>query len=152
MTSARVLAPTDFSDAALAGLRAARAHAEALGLPVVIVHAWDRAALTLYAPYLKTVQAENVAMMNDVEKELAAKIAQVKADVFDGFDAVSTEILHDASPARAIADFAAPDDVIVLSTHGRTGLRRALLGSVTEKVVRLAPCPVLTVPVSDESE
>lgn len=36
-------------------------------------------------------------------------------------------------------------DLIVMGTHGRTGLQRALLGSVAEKVVRLAPCPVLTV-------
>ncbi|MEE8142678.1 MAG: universal stress protein [Planctomycetota bacterium] len=41
-------------------------------------------------------------------------------------------------------------DLIVMSTHGRTGLKHALLGSVTEKVVRKAPCPVLTVRASEE--
>ncbi len=43
-------------------------------------------------------------------------------------------------------------DLIVMSTHGRTGLKHALLGSVTEKVVRKAPCPVLVVRAPEEEE
>ncbi len=52
-----------------------------------------------------------------------------------------------ADPAGAILSVAGElgCDVIVLGTHGRTGLRRALLGSVAEQVVRKASCPVLTV-------
>jgi nucleotide-binding universal stress UspA family protein len=52
--------------------------------------------------------------------------------------------------ARHIIDYAREKSVglIVLGTHGRTGVSRALLGSVAEAVVRLAPCPVLTVPSS----
>jgi nucleotide-binding universal stress UspA family protein len=50
------------------------------------------------------------------------------------------------SPARVIADLSNQVQLIVLSSHGRTGLAHLLMGSVTEKVVRLAQCPVLTVP------
>ena len=52
------------------------------------------------------------------------------------------------SPARSIVQYAAQAsiDLIVMGTHGRTGFSNALLGSVAEAVVRLAPCPVLTVP------
>ncbi|WP_276259361.1 universal stress protein [Haloglomus litoreum] len=51
------------------------------------------------------------------------------------------------SPHRAILDYAASNDVdlVVMGTHGRTGLSHALLGSVAERVVRLSPVPVLTV-------
>jgi len=51
-------------------------------------------------------------------------------------------------PARALADHALslPADLIVMGTHGRRGFERFVLGSVTERLVRLAPCPVLTVP------
>jgi hypothetical protein len=51
-------------------------------------------------------------------------------------------------PAARIVDYARRHDIdlIVMGSHGRTGFSRALLGSVAERVVRLAPCPVLTVP------
>jgi K+-sensing histidine kinase KdpD len=53
-------------------------------------------------------------------------------------------------PAREIVRYARENgvDLIVVGTHGRTGVTRALVGSVAEAVVRLAPCSVLTVPVS----
>jgi len=146
----RVIAPTDFSDAAHLGVRAARTYAERLGAPLLLVHVWDRAALTLDAPYLRSVQAENVAMMNTIEKDVQEKLSAVGAEALDGMEDWQSKILHDASPARALADLAEPDDLIVLSTHGRTGLSRVLIGSVAEKVVRLAPCPVLTVPSRPE--
>jgi universal stress protein A len=56
-------------------------------------------------------------------------------------------VLIDGSPAREIAELARAKgvDLIVMGTHGRTGIQHALLGSVAEKVLRTAPCPVLTV-------
>jgi len=50
-------------------------------------------------------------------------------------------------PAEEIVDFARNNeiDLIVMSTHGRTGLKHVLMGSTTEKVVRKAPCPVLSI-------
>jgi universal stress protein A len=56
-------------------------------------------------------------------------------------------VLIDGSPAPAIAELARHKgvDLIVMGTHGRTGITHALLGSVAEKVLRTAPCPVLTV-------
>ena len=49
-------------------------------------------------------------------------------------------------PAATITDYAENVDVVVMATHGREGLKHALLGSVTERVVRTSPAPVLTVP------
>jgi nucleotide-binding universal stress UspA family protein len=60
---------------------------------------------------------------------------------------VRTMVAHD--PARAIVAYASSHaiDLIVIGTHGRSGFSQVLLGSVAERVVRTAPCPVLTVPV-----
>jgi nucleotide-binding universal stress UspA family protein len=60
--------------------------------------------------------------------------------------AVTTEVLS-GHPASAIVDTAREKkyDLIVMGTHGRTGLAHLFMGSVAEKVTRLAPCPVLTV-------
>lgn len=58
---------------------------------------------------------------------------------------VEYEVLHGGSPARALVDYAATLEagLIVMSTHGRSGLRRIVMGSVAADVVRHAPCPVL---------
>ena len=57
------------------------------------------------------------------------------------------EMVTSESPAREIANYANEHkvDLLVIGTHGRSGISRMLIGSVAEKVVRLAPCPVLTV-------
>ena len=70
----------------------------------------------------------------------------------EGVDAVGE--VRDGEPYRVILDYADESDcdVIVMGTHGRRGLDRYLLGSVTEKVVRASDVPVLTVRISDEEE
>ena len=64
----------------------------------------------------------------------------------------SETIVEDDSPSRAILAYADEQDcdLIVMGTHGRTGLDRVLLGSMTERVVRLAPIPVLIVGMTTE--
>jgi len=61
-------------------------------------------------------------------------------------------MLVDGDPAQEICQAAKEKgaDLIVIATHGQTGWRRLVFGSVTEKVVRLAPCPVLTIPAQME--
>lgn len=144
----RVIAPTDFSEASRVGLRAAREHAAKLGAEVVLVHAWDRTALELHDPLLRTVEAENASLVQSIEAGFQGQLDAIVKDLFEGLE-VETKILHDRSPARALAELAQPDDVIVISTHGRTGITRFLIGSVAEKVVRLAHCPVLVVPIRE---
>lgn len=147
----RVIAPTDFSEASRVGLRAARAHAGRIGATVVMVHVWDRDALTFHSAALRSVEAENQMLIRSIEDQLQERLDAASAELFDGFEGVESRTLHDGSPARAIAEFAEPDDIIVLATHGRTGFKRVLIGSVAEKLVRLAPCPVLTIPARDSA-
>ncbi|MEW6062107.1 MAG: universal stress protein [Bacteroidota bacterium] len=59
----------------------------------------------------------------------------------------ATVVMVEGNASRKIIDFAAKNnvDMIVMNTHGRTGIQHAVLGSIAEKVVRYAPCPVLTI-------
>ncbi len=82
--------------------------------------------------------------------ELAAKLRAVPVEA--GTKAVTrTEILHSHDPAKAIVEAAARlgSDIIVLSSHGRTGLKRAALGSVAEEVIRASSRPVFVVKVTE---
>lgn len=67
-------------------------------------------------------------------------------------NAVQYEVLHREDPAEALLDFLEDEDVIVMSTHGRSGIRRIALGSVTTEVIRSAHRPVIVVPPLFEGE
>jgi nucleotide-binding universal stress UspA family protein len=84
-------------------------------------------------PYLDEMEA-------DAQQRLQALLTRVHQEGLQGETAVVQGV-----PFQSIVDMAGNEDVdmIVMGTHGRTGLTHALLGSVAEKVVRLAPCPVL---------
>ena len=139
-TLRRVLVPVDFSTSTPAALTHAKELAAAYGASLDVLHVVSEIALPgVYG--LGTVDVASPEVQARVREALTAAVeeapgARVEAGthVFVGF------------PARDIADFAAlqQSDLIVMSTHGRTGLKRLLLGSVAENVVRLAPCPVLT--------
>ncbi len=74
------------------------------------------------------------------------------AELGRDLDAVTALVF--GRPAREIVSYASRHgiDMIVMGTHGRTGVSRALLGSVAEAVVRRASCPVLTVPATTEDD
>ena len=76
----------------------------------------------------------------------------VENDIESGVPVVSSVKM--GSAAHEIASYATKNDIdlIILATNGETGLARMLIGSVAEKVVRLAPCPVLTVPPDPEDD
>lgn len=74
-------------------------------------------------------------------KELAAT---VPAEIRGGIGVV------DGVPVQVISELSAAADLVILGTHGRTGLRRFFLGSVAEAVIRTAACPVLVLPLGDE--
>jgi nucleotide-binding universal stress UspA family protein len=140
----RILCPVDFSDAS----RHALDHA-------VMIAGWYKARITalhvrhpafLVEPPILFAELGDgpVATLEDVETRLHNWLAPVRAA------GIACDVLavDGASPARRIVDLAAriEADLIVLGTHGRSGFERLLLGSVTEKVVRTAQCPVVTVP------
>ena len=127
MKIAEILLPTDFSAAAEAAALVATAMALETGARLHVVHVVPVAT----DPSLGSEQLTRVG--RQIGKEVTAETA-----------------LLSGRAVREIAGYA-PDkgiDLIVMSTHGRTGMSRALLGSVAEAVVRLSPCLVLTVPMT----
>lgn len=141
----RILVPTDFSAASDAALDYARTLAEKFGASLHLLHVVDNAYLTgdiaseMYAPALTTLHD---AILKDVEGRLSTRLPDSDRRRFRG----TTHALI-GTGARTIIEYAAANriDLIVMGTHGRSGLAHLLMGSVAERVVRLASCPVLTV-------
>src|SRR6185436_107895 len=137
----RLLVPIDFSDCSRKALRyalpLAKEHQAALTLLYVVAPAYG-AGESDAIEYAKVV-----ASLKDAG---ATDLATLALDEVRG--QVSTDTLvRVGSPVREIVEVARslPADLIVISTHGRTGLKHVLLGSVAEHVVQRAPCPVFVV-------
>ncbi|HEY7652966.1 MAG TPA: universal stress protein [Methylomirabilota bacterium] len=88
--------------------------------------------------------AQPEVVRRDRGEEAQTQLRDLVANAFQGPWEVEVAMGHPADTIVRIARERGAD-LIVMSTHGRTGLQHVLLGSVAEKVVRLAPCPVLTV-------
>ena len=140
----RILVPTDGSDAVDAAVDHAIDLAETYGAEVHAVYVVDTAALAAemdYPQVVEALEAEGSRAVRAVEEQATAA----------GFDRVRTAVLR-GTPHAAILEYAEDNDVdlIVMGTHGRSGLDRYLLGSVTEKVVRKSDVPVLTVRTAED--
>jgi len=140
-----ILVPTDGS----AGAEAA------LGEAVSLAGTFDATVHSLYVADTSAAQPETgyVDIVESFERIGEETTAEAVEDAERaGVEAVGA--VRVGLPHRTILDYAeeVDADLIVMGTHGRTGLERYLLGSVTEKVVRTADAPVLTVRLSDEDE
>jgi nucleotide-binding universal stress UspA family protein len=132
----KILHPTDFSDHSRAAFELASALARDYGAELLILHV--NRATPIYAPNGIVVGVPPV----EEPYELLGKLARLKHE--DPSIKVEHKLV-DGDPAEQIIKAAAGMDLIVLGTHGTTGLARLLMGSVAESVLRNAPCPVLTV-------
>ncbi|SFC09419.1 Nucleotide-binding universal stress protein, UspA family [Halobiforma haloterrestris] len=132
-----VLVPTDGSDLALAAVRRGGELAARHDASVTLLSVVDEPALGI-ASGVDSI-ADRLA---DDARDHLAEAATVASDA--GADEVETEVEF-GSPSQEIRSRAAESDVdlVVMGTHGRTGLEQRLLGSVTERVLRTAPVPVL---------
>jgi len=140
-----ILVSTDFSDGARHGLVKAAELAAEVGAKVTLCHVLDPSPLAPMA--VRGPQAEQIAKEQDLEKAIHAALREVAEEHFSEIDEVKTALIMSPNAAQGICNYASKEDtdLIVLSTHGRTGLSHLLIGSVAENVVRHAPCPVLTV-------
>jgi nucleotide-binding universal stress UspA family protein len=145
MTAQRLLVPVDCSEDANQALEYAIALARTLGARVILLHVmqsppWGGVDMDVtlphaYSQFIQHLEAE-------VTHRMQACLERVTARGLEGEMAV----VH-GEPFQEILDTAKKQqvDLIIMGTHGRTGLQHVLMGSVAEKVVRLAPCPVLVV-------
>jgi len=120
----RIVVPTDFSTCAEEAWALAQRVAQTCGSELVLVHVLEAPPDT------------------EIGKTLEQWAAQARQRGLKARIAVRTGAPHQEVVALATDERA---DLVVIGTHGRGGLNRALLGSVADRVVRLAPCPVLTV-------
>jgi nucleotide-binding universal stress UspA family protein len=139
----RIVVPTDFSDCAREAWEVAKRLSAAAGGELILCHVFPeplRYGQGVYAgdPASDVQQSARrwvKAALDDLVEEARAKGLEARACLRHGV--AYGEIVALALDERA--------DLIVIGTHGRGGMSRILLGSVADRVVRLAPCPVLTV-------
>ncbi len=136
----QILVPTDFSESSEAAVRYAKAFAETFGASLHLLH-------VIESPVVYGWEVYNPALVRDnVEKLAREQLGKVLTDAEIARYHVQLATLA-GSPFVEIIRYAREKDIdlIVMGTHGHSGLVHVLLGSVSEKVVRKAPCPVLTV-------
>jgi nucleotide-binding universal stress UspA family protein len=136
----KILAPTDFSDLSVRGVRYACQLAKDVGAEVTIFN-----VLTVDESGI------NKREIGEHKQRLDEFVAKNVADV--GANLRIRKLVDAGQAYVAIVDCAENEriDLIVMSSHGRSGLSRMLIGSVTDKVLRGASCPVLVVPLEKES-
>jgi nucleotide-binding universal stress UspA family protein len=139
----RICCPIDFSDASRAAMEVASDLARRTGASLVLLHAYPIPGYTF--PDGSIVASPK--MMQDLADQAERHLEEWRADAakLAGGPVATQKAIGE--PAAEIVTFAksAGVDLVVVGTHGRTGLEHALMGSVAERVVLRAHCPVLSV-------
>lgn len=145
----RILCPIDFSEHSARAVRRARALADWYSAEVRLLHAYHVLPIAPFAPEMQPA----LLLTEEYRAELARELLRF-AESRGPFRTPPQTAVAEGAPAASILaaarDWAA--DLIVIGTHGRSGLPRFVLGSVAEQVLRHAPCPVLTVPAHTASD
>lgn len=141
----RILVATDFSAPSETAVNYARAMARAFGAELRVLHVFEPLWLTSADMVGGGVAVAN--MVQGLEETARKQLEEVVTEEDRRELRAVPVMVTSESPSREIARYASEEqvDLLVIGTHGRSGLTRLLIGSVAEKVVRLAPCPVLTV-------
>ena len=148
-TIKKILVPVDFSESGQPALALAASMARTFHASIDLLHVWQPPPLIPFPVVIVPSAAESTPInMEELARTTAG--AQMKQLVERLRDQGVTEVhsrVAVGSPAHEIVDLAELGhfDLVVMGTHGRTGVVHAVLGSVAEKVVRRSKCPVLTV-------
>ena len=132
----KILAPTDFSELSAEGVRYACHLAKDVGAQIIVMN-------------VIILDETNTTAKGEVEAHKTRLGEFVTKTVPHRADLKVREVVVAGQPYNAIIDCATNEhvDLVVMSSHGRSGLSRMLIGSVTDKLLRAAKCPVLVVPV-----
>ncbi len=139
----RILVPVDFSETSRLAVQTAMQLGAHFGASIDLLHVWEPPQLR---PDLMVWAEADGKTLWDVAKRNAAEELGTFLSSLPAKSIARHEI-RTGNPAELIVERARDGgyDLLVLGTHGRTGVQHFFIGSVAEKVVRLAPCPVLTV-------
>jgi len=134
----KILSPVDFGENSLAALDVAATLARQAAATVIVLHV----VTLVMSP--GEVPGE-IELYRAQEAEAKEKLKDIVADRLKGVDHQIVIRIGDPAKVILMAAETLAADVVVMATHGRTGISRMLMGSVTERVLRDSPCPVLTV-------
>jgi universal stress protein A len=144
----KILIATDLSPASLPAIDKGATLARQLGAAVHLLYVYDP---TLLSPMFLLPGGATMLPAQDhidaFEEAIHTHLRQLQSERLPGISRVERHIRQDPSASNGICTAAQQlsAELLVLGTHGRTGIAQAFLGSVAEQVVRHAPCPVLTI-------
>lgn len=139
----KILVPTDFSDLSLKAIEVASKYASIFDGKISLMH--SHIPITeLDEPYAIGMSSKIYQDYEEIEESIRKKLKKISDEHLD--DKYKGDILvHIGNPAQSVVEVSEDHDIIILSTHGRTGFSRFLLGSVAEKVLRMSKIPVMVV-------
>ena len=143
----KVLVPTDFSESARHALTYGVSFAREYEAELTLLHVVENLTVGYASDLFPVPMAEVFQEISGYARSELAKLAEVAREK----DVAVLEQVVQGKPSAEIIRFARENavDIIVLGTHGKGVLDQALFGSTTERVVRRAPCPVLTVRLAE---
>ena len=147
-----ILAPTDFSDHSKDALRAAKTFASAYQARLHLLFVAEQRTVPTFSD--TGIPGVGVVEMDpEIVKNAERALEQLDKNV-GGPEVESAYHVREGNVSRDVIDFSETRgvDLIVMATRGLTGVSRFLLGSNTERIVRVAPCPVLTIPTDPDEE
>lgn len=146
----KILVPTDFSNASRAALRYACTLADSLQASLHILHATDYPYFVRgYGDFYPLPQEVFDRIAQDVTKNLNRVLSAEEQQKYH-----VTLVHRSGAAAQEILAYVTEQgdiDLIVMATHGRGGVARLMMGSVADKIIRAAPCPVVTIRATEES-
>lgn len=144
----KILVPVDFSELSEKALEVADTFAKMMDGTVTPFHSHIPIS-ELDEPYALGMSSQVYQDFESIEENLMHRLKSVSSEKV-GDSRLSEPVVAMGNPAQSIIDISADFDYVIMSTHGRTGFTRFLLGSVAEKVLRLSHTPVMV--VEDESD
>ena len=145
----RIMIPIDYSENSKAALTYGAEFASGFGASLDIVHVWDRPTYLTDAVMVQRPGEAHKPIGELIRENAEHDMHEFLSQITLPPGLVKNSRLLAGEPASAlIAELKKGEhDLVILSTHGRTGFAHLLLGSIAEKLVRMSPVPVLTVPV-----
>jgi nucleotide-binding universal stress UspA family protein len=144
MDNIKILVPLDFSELGTTALHSAKRMAQLFNGTITPFHSYLPLNEVDAGPYMFGMQPSSIENYEDVEDALHERLIDLSTEEIDQ-QLLTKPRISIGNPAQSITEEADDFDVIVMSSHGRTGFSRFFLGSVAEKVLRTARLPVLVV-------
>lgn len=144
MENIKILVPLDFSDLGSKALHSAEKLAKLFNGSITPFHSYLPLNEVDGGPYMFGMGTSTMEDFDEIEKALHERLSELAKDEIDS-SLVTEPLISIGNPAQSIVEESEDFDMIVMTTHGRTGFSRFFLGSVSEKVLRMAHVPVLIV-------